>query len=264
MMRRIVRKCSHCGKTGHNSRTCKTTTTHHHALIRLFGVQLYSSSSNSNSHSNSSMEFLSSSSSSSSFSTTYFMDHFTEKKKFSHNNNGSYQTKINSKKGGMAWTVEEHKRFLIGLEKLGKGDWRGISTNFVHTRTSTQVASHAQKFFNRHTNIYKINRRRSSLLDMGGDKIFYKRGEKFDEKISNYTRSTYFDDVLKINHLERPIYMNNEYKYDHDDDHKHHHSSPTSHKHHHSSPTSELELKLGAPNTSNTIAKTSPQNLLFY
>ncbi|KAM6559226.1 hypothetical protein CsatA_028465 [Cannabis sativa] len=96
------------------------------------------------------------------------------------------------------------------------------------------------------------------------EKIFYKRGEKFDEKTSNYTRSTYFDDVLKINHLERPIYMNNEYKYDHDDDHKHHHSSPTSHKHHHSSPTSELELKLGAPNTSNTITKTSPQNLLFY
>uniref|UniRef100_A0A803QTR1 Uncharacterized protein n=1 Tax=Cannabis sativa TaxID=3483 RepID=A0A803QTR1_CANSA len=253
MMRRIVRKCSHCGKTGHNSRTCKTTTTHHHALIRLFGVQLYSSSSNSNS----SMEFLSSSSSSSSSSsfssTTYVMDHFTEKKKFSHNNNGSYQTKINSKKGGMAWSVEEHKRFLIGLEKLGKGDWRGISTNFVHTRTSTQVASHAQKFFNRHANFHKINRRRSSLLDMGGDKIFYKRGEKCDEKITNYTENTHFDDVLEINHLERPILMNNEYKHDHDHDHKHHHSSPIF----------ELELKLGAPNTSNTITKTSPQNLLL-
>ncbi|KAF7816356.1 transcription factor DIVARICATA-like [Senna tora] len=31
--------------------------------------------------------------------------------------------------------------------KYGKGDWRNISRNFVMTKTPTQVASHAQKYF---------------------------------------------------------------------------------------------------------------------
>ncbi|KAJ0617669.1 putative transcription factor MYB-HB-like family [Helianthus annuus] len=34
---------------------------------------------------------------------------------------------------------DEHKLFLLGLQKVGKGDWRGISRNFVKTRTPTQV-----------------------------------------------------------------------------------------------------------------------------
>ncbi|KAI9126961.1 hypothetical protein K1719_001520 [Acacia pycnantha] len=40
-----------------------------------------------------------------------------------------------------------HRLFLIGLKKHGKGDWTNISRNFVMTRTPTQVASHAQKYF---------------------------------------------------------------------------------------------------------------------
>ncbi|KAG6489742.1 hypothetical protein ZIOFF_051019 [Zingiber officinale] len=32
---------------------------------------------------------------------------------------------------GTPWTEEEHRMFLLGLQKLGKGDWRGISRNFV-------------------------------------------------------------------------------------------------------------------------------------
>ncbi|XP_076922171.1 transcription factor SRM1-like [Bidens hawaiensis] len=53
------------------------------------------------------------------------------------------------KKKANSWTIDEHKRFLNGLKTYGKGDWRSISRKAVVTRT-TQVASHAQKFFLRH------------------------------------------------------------------------------------------------------------------
>ena len=43
-----------------------------------------------------------------------------------------------------------------------QGDWRGISRHFVQSRTPTQVASHAQKYFIRQNNMNK-RKRRSSL-----------------------------------------------------------------------------------------------------
>lgn len=57
------------------------------------------------------------------------------------------------------------RQFLLGLEKYGKGDWRSISRNFVVTRTPTQVASHAQKYFIRLNSMNK-DRRRSSIHDI--------------------------------------------------------------------------------------------------
>ncbi|KAI5063131.1 hypothetical protein GOP47_0021678 [Adiantum capillus-veneris] len=72
---------------------------------------------------------------------------------------------LRERKKGVPWTEDEHRMFLVGLQKLGKGDWRGIARNFVPSRTPTQVASHAQKYFLRQSNLNK-RKRRSSLFDM--------------------------------------------------------------------------------------------------
>ncbi|KAK6247503.1 hypothetical protein QUC31_019068 [Theobroma cacao] len=99
----------------------------------------------------------------------------------------------NERKKGTPWTEEEHnvmllvvhaldielydyfpqlifvdisnRLFLIGLHKFGKGDWRSISRNVVVTRTPTQVASHAQKYFLRQSSVKK-ERKRSSIHDI--------------------------------------------------------------------------------------------------
>ncbi|CAH9122071.1 unnamed protein product [Cuscuta epithymum] len=69
------------------------------------------------------------------------------------------------RKKGTPWTEEEHRLFLIGLERYGKGDWRSISRNVVVTRTPTQVASHAQKYYLRQQSMKK-ERKRSSIHDI--------------------------------------------------------------------------------------------------
>lgn len=53
----------------------------------------------------------------------------------------------------------------MGLKKYGKGDWRNISRNFVVSRTPTQVASHAQKYFIRQLSGGK-DKRRASIHDI--------------------------------------------------------------------------------------------------
>ncbi|RYQ95724.1 hypothetical protein Ahy_B08g091069 isoform A [Arachis hypogaea] len=57
------------------------------------------------------------------------------------------------RKRGVRWTEEEHKLFL-----------------YVKTRTPTQVASHAQKYFLRRSNLNR-RRRRSSLFDITTDSV---------------------------------------------------------------------------------------------
>ncbi|OVA06047.1 SANT/Myb domain [Macleaya cordata] len=80
---------------------------------------------------------------------------------------GSNKTKQSEteRKKGVPWTEQEHRAFLIGLQKYGKGDWRSISRNAVQTRTPTQVASHAQKYFLR-LSAEKKERKRSSIHDI--------------------------------------------------------------------------------------------------
>ncbi|KAM6573814.1 hypothetical protein CsatA_022141 [Cannabis sativa] len=56
--------------------------------------------------------------------------------------------KSTSSKNGR-WTLDEHIIFLNGLNKFGSGNWAEISTLFGGTRTPIQIATHAQKYFNK-------------------------------------------------------------------------------------------------------------------
>ncbi|GMI65865.1 hypothetical protein like AT2G38090 [Hibiscus trionum] len=76
-----------------------------------------------------------------------------------------HYTPAGKRKKGVPWTEEEHRQFLMGLKKYGKGDWRNISRNFVMTRTPTQVASHAQKYFIRQLTGGK-DKKRTSIHDI--------------------------------------------------------------------------------------------------
>jgi len=45
------------------------------------------------------------------------------------------------------WTNEEHNRFLDGMKKHDR-NWKKLEA-YVGSRTSSQIRSHAQKFFNK-------------------------------------------------------------------------------------------------------------------
>jgi len=78
----------------------------------------------------------------------------------------SGKTAEQERRKGIPWTEEEHRSFLLGLTKFGKGDWRSISRSCVISRTPTQVASHAQKYFIRLNSLHKKDRRRPSIHDI--------------------------------------------------------------------------------------------------
>ncbi|XXG48144.1 hypothetical protein AAC387_Pa02g2666 [Persea americana] len=167
----MTRRCSHCSHNGHNSRTCPTR-----GGPKLFGVRLMDGPmKKSASMGNlSSAHYLSSSSSPnpSSPSSDPLRDPnpaFAQGYVSDDPAHASCSSNCRAeRKKGTPWTEEEHRRFLVGLQKLGKGDWRGIARNYVVSRTPTQVASHAQKYFIRQNNSGR-RKRRSSLFDMVPD-----------------------------------------------------------------------------------------------
>ncbi|MED6154901.1 hypothetical protein PIB30_000402 [Stylosanthes scabra] len=174
----MSRTCSQCGNNGHNSRTCIDAS--HSAApvsgagspprenaIMLFGVRLTTAEGSSSSTSfrkSASMGNLSQ------FDQIPPQDPTVADAGYVSDDVVHASGRSRERKRGVPWTEEEHKLFLLGLHKVGKGDWRGISRNFVKTRTPTQVASHAQKYFLRRHNQNR-RRRRSSLFDITTDTV---------------------------------------------------------------------------------------------
>ncbi|MBA0718463.1 hypothetical protein Golax_006210 [Gossypium laxum] len=156
------RKCSHCGHNGHNSRTCSNGKG---GYVKLFGVNIAAMSQT--------QECLMQRSFSMGNLPFHAENHnngggvddgyFSEGHIHSENHNAA----AHDIKRAKPWTEEEHRMFLEGLRKLGKGDWRGISKNYVISRTPVQVASHAQKYFLRlQAAGNNRKKRRPSLFDM--------------------------------------------------------------------------------------------------
>ncbi|KAF7828445.1 transcription factor KUA1 [Senna tora] len=173
----MTRRCSHCSHNGHNSRTCPNRG------VKLFGVRLTdglirkSASMSNLSHYAASGSGAHHAGSNNPGSPGETPDHGAAEGYASEDFVPGSSSSSRERKKGVPWTEEEHRMFLLGLQKLGKGDWRGIARNYVISRTPTQVASHAQKYFIRQSNVSR-RKRRSSLFDIVAD-------EHTEDQLSN-------------------------------------------------------------------------------
>ncbi|KAI3453475.1 hypothetical protein Pfo_010138 [Paulownia fortunei] len=166
----MTRRCSHCSHNGHNSRTCPNRG------VKLFGVRLTDGSIRKSASMGNLSHYMAGGGSGSGTPQNGAVHGDSPADTPDHPSADGYASEdfvagsssSRERKKGVPWTEEEHRMFLLGLQKLGKGDWRGIARNYVISRTPTQVASHAQKYFIRQSNVSR-RKRRSSLFDIVAD-----------------------------------------------------------------------------------------------
>ncbi|KAF2299093.1 hypothetical protein GH714_030564 [Hevea brasiliensis] len=137
----MTRRCSHCSHNGHNSRTCPNRG------VKLFGVRLTdgsirkSASMGNLSHYTGSPNPAGAHASGSNNPGSPggdTPDHGGAADGYASEDFVPGSSSSRERKKGVPWTEEEHRMFLFGLQKLGKGDWRGIARSYVISRTPTQ------------------------------------------------------------------------------------------------------------------------------
>ncbi|KAL5102211.1 hypothetical protein RYX36_006538 [Vicia faba] len=88
--------------------------------------------------------------------------------------------------------IMEEMLFLEGLERFGKGNWKKISKHVV-SKSSTQVASHAQKYFiknQQNNNLSNNKMERRSKVD--NSPLFY--GKFYPVEAFNFIQTQPFID----------------------------------------------------------------------
>ncbi|XP_010669413.1 transcription factor SRM1-like [Beta vulgaris subsp. vulgaris] len=112
----------------------------------------------------------------------------------------SCKSSARPKKQGFQWSIEEHRLFLVGLKYYTKSDWKSIARDFVVTRSPTQVASHAQKYFDRNDPENIKKRKRSSIHDItvNDDAALQKLHKK------GLLPTHIFDKLRSKSHVEQP------------------------------------------------------------
>ncbi|WOL02050.1 transcription factor MYB1R1-like [Canna indica] len=204
----MTRRCSHCSNNGHNSRTCPARG----GGVRLFGVRLTDGAGAMKK--SASMGCLSSaadlSNAGASPSADPAGDHpvaaADAMSGYASDDPAHASSSSICRKKGVPWTEDEHRMFLLGLQKLGKGDWRGIARNYVVSRTPTQVASHAQKYFIRQSNASR-RKRRSSLFDMPIDQIPAHDEHLMPHSPSNELEIVNHSATLHLNEQQGPDFL---------------------------------------------------------
>ncbi|KAJ9553171.1 hypothetical protein OSB04_017216 [Centaurea solstitialis] len=165
--------CSHCGQTAHDSTTCNNGNV---GSLKLFGVTI-DPKSNQIDHgkekedddrivNNENLLLIRKCKSLDSLEACNIINDHPSSIDRGYQSDGPPDRSRKDKTKGVPWTEDEHISFLRGLDNLGKGDWRGISKKYVPSRTPTQVASHAQKYYIRMNATREKRKRRSSLFDI--------------------------------------------------------------------------------------------------
>jgi len=88
-----------------------------------------------------------------------------------HKKSAHHSTGQQRKNKGM-WTLEEHEQFLLGYSMYGN-DWKRISNEFVKTRSRSQLASHAQKYFCKQKRVDHMNDHEKLSMESKTRSLFF-------------------------------------------------------------------------------------------